>query len=45
MKANNLIVFSLEDIPLGDRFSKSSTEREKILQRRKEMLLAIQRKR
>ncbi|XP_037041784.1 E3 ubiquitin-protein ligase AMFR-like, partial [Bradysia coprophila] len=36
---------SSEDIPLGDRFSKSSAEREKILQRRKEMLLAIARKR
>lgn len=36
---------SLEDIPLGDRFSKSSSEREKILQRRKEMLLAQARKR
>lgn len=38
-------MFSSEDIPLGDRFSKSSTEREKILQRRKEMLLTLARKR
>lgn len=45
-KLNRFVVFfSLEDIPLGDRFSKSSIEREKILQRRKEMLLAIARKR
>lgn len=40
-----IFCISSEDIPLGDRFSKSSTEREKILQRRKEMLLAIARKR
>ncbi|XP_058125227.1 E3 ubiquitin-protein ligase AMFR-like [Anopheles ziemanni] len=32
-------------IPLGDRFSKSPEEREKILQRRKEQLLAMARRR
>ncbi|XP_052896643.1 E3 ubiquitin-protein ligase AMFR-like [Anopheles moucheti] len=32
-------------IPLGDRFSKSPEEREKILQRRKEQLLALARRR
>lgn len=36
---------SSEEIGLGDRFSKSSIEREKILQRRKEMLLAMARRR
>lgn len=36
---------SSDEISLGDRFSKSSTEREKILQRRKELLLADARKR
>lgn len=35
----------LDYIPLGDRFSKSSNEREKILARRKEMMLAQARKR
>ncbi|XP_059613026.1 E3 ubiquitin-protein ligase AMFR-like isoform X2 [Phlebotomus argentipes] len=35
---------SVEDVPLGDRFSKSSEERERILQRRKEMLVALARK-
>lgn len=32
-------------VPLGDRFSKSPEEREKILQRRKEQLLAVARRR
>uniref|UniRef100_A0A182NH56 E3 ubiquitin-protein ligase AMFR n=1 Tax=Anopheles dirus TaxID=7168 RepID=A0A182NH56_9DIPT len=32
-------------VPLGDRFSKSPEEREKILQRRKEQLLALARRR
>lgn len=35
---------SPEDVPLGDRFSKSSEEREKILQRRKEALVAMARR-
>jgi autocrine motility factor receptor len=34
-----------EVLPLGDRFSKSSEERERILQRRKEQLMAIARRR
>lgn len=42
---NDLLRESAEDIPLGDRFSKSSTEREKILARRKELLMAQARKR
>lgn len=42
---NDLLRESSEDIPLGDRFSKSSTEREKILARRKELLVAQARKR
>ncbi|XP_039446559.1 E3 ubiquitin-protein ligase AMFR-like [Culex pipiens pallens] len=36
---------STDDIPLGERFSKSSEERERILQRRKEQLLLIARRR
>ncbi|XP_029725861.1 E3 ubiquitin-protein ligase AMFR isoform X1 [Aedes albopictus] len=35
---------SFDDVPLGDRFSKSSEERERILQRRKEQLLVIARR-
>ncbi|XP_053690401.1 E3 ubiquitin-protein ligase AMFR-like [Sabethes cyaneus] len=35
---------SFDDVPLGDRFSKSSEERERILQRRKEQLLAMARR-
>lgn len=35
---------STDDVPLGDRFSKSSEERERILQRRKEQLLLIARR-
>lgn len=35
---------SFDDVPLGDRFSKSSEERERILQRRKEQLLIIARR-
>lgn len=35
---------SSDDVPLGDRFSKSSEERERILQRRKEQLLIIARR-
>uniref|UniRef100_A0A1L8DSF2 Putative e3 ubiquitin ligase n=1 Tax=Nyssomyia neivai TaxID=330878 RepID=A0A1L8DSF2_9DIPT len=35
---------SVDEAPLGDRFSKSSEEREKILQRRKEMLVAMARR-
>lgn len=35
---------SCEDLPLGDRFSKSPEERERILQRRKEQLLSMARK-
>lgn len=36
---------STDDVPLGDRFSKSPEERERILQRRKEQLLLIARRR
>ncbi|XP_058838910.1 E3 ubiquitin-protein ligase AMFR-like [Topomyia yanbarensis] len=35
---------SFDDVPLGDRFSKSSEERERILQRRKEQLLMVARR-
>uniref|UniRef100_A0A7G3AB75 Putative e3 ubiquitin ligase n=1 Tax=Lutzomyia longipalpis TaxID=7200 RepID=A0A7G3AB75_LUTLO len=35
---------SVDEVPLGDRFSKSSEERERILQRRKEMLVAMARR-
>lgn len=43
---NDLLRESSEDIPpLGDRFSKSSVEREKILSRRKELMVAQARKR
>ncbi|XP_055538492.1 E3 ubiquitin-protein ligase AMFR-like [Wyeomyia smithii] len=35
---------SFDDVPLGDRFSKSSEERERILQRRKEQLLLMARR-
>lgn len=43
---NDLLRESSEDnIPLGDRFSKSSSEREKILARRKELMVAQARKR
>lgn len=42
---NDLLRETSEDMTLGDRFSKSSTEREKILARRKELLVAQARKR
>lgn len=42
---NDLLRESSEDMPLSDRFSKSSTEREKILARRKELMIAKARKR
>lgn len=42
---SSLLMESTEDVSLGDRFSKSSMEREKILARRKELLLAQARKR
>lgn len=35
---------STDDVPLGDRFSKSSEERERILQRRKEHMLMVARR-
>ncbi|XP_040175941.1 E3 ubiquitin-protein ligase AMFR-like isoform X2 [Anopheles arabiensis] len=38
-------ISSATSVPLGDRFSKSPEEREKILQRRKEQLLAMARRR
>uniref|UniRef100_A0A182JXT7 E3 ubiquitin-protein ligase AMFR n=1 Tax=Anopheles christyi TaxID=43041 RepID=A0A182JXT7_9DIPT len=38
-------ISSPTSVPLGDRFSKSPEEREKILQRRKEQLLAMARRR